>query len=116
METSPQEVLIKYTVKHANGQVLRPVHTKRLRLRHPLTPMVDKNAFYIELHRKTQTQTLGVNRPLDQFQFLLFLAINAFVQVLTGAMKFQGVVTLAASTRIEAAEVDKEAYNRFQNV
>ena len=43
---------------------LRPVHAERLRLRLQLTPMMDENAFYIKLYRKSQTQTLGVNRPL----------------------------------------------------
>ena len=41
---------------------LRPVYTERLRLHLPLAPMMDENAFYIKLYRKTQT--LGVNRPL----------------------------------------------------
>ena len=27
--------------------------------------MIGENAFYIELYRKSQTQTLGVNRPLQ---------------------------------------------------
>ena len=39
---------------------LRPVYTERLR--HPLTSMMDENAFYIILYRKTQT--LSLNRPL----------------------------------------------------
>ena len=47
-----------------NNPTLRPVYTERLRLRLPLTPMMDANAFYIKLYRKTQTQPLGVNRPL----------------------------------------------------
>ena len=29
-----------------------PVYTKRLRLPHPLTPMMDVNAFYIEVYRE----------------------------------------------------------------
>ena len=39
-----------------------PVYTEHLRLRLPLTPMMDEIAFYIKLYRKPQTQTLGVNR------------------------------------------------------
>ena len=49
-------------------------YTKRLRLRLPLTPMIDENAFYIELYRKSQTQTLGINRPL--FLFIRMRAIG----------------------------------------
>ena len=44
--------------------VLRPVYTECLRLRRPLTPMMDENAFYLELYRKTQA--LGVNGPLQE--------------------------------------------------
>ena len=41
----------------------------------PFTPSVcvslmDENAFYIKLYRKTQTQALGVNRPLGYNIFL----------------------------------------------
>ena len=39
-----------------NLGALRPVYTERLRLRLPLAPMMDENAFYIKLYRKTQTQ------------------------------------------------------------
>ena len=47
---------MRYTFRHK----LRPVYTERLRL--PLAPMMDKNAFCNELY--TKTQTLYVNRPL----------------------------------------------------
>ena len=50
---------------------LRPIYTEHLCLRLPLTPMMDENAFYIELYRKTQTQTVGVNRPVDLITLLL---------------------------------------------
>ena len=41
------------------GYRLRSVYTERLR--HPLTLMMDVNAFYIEINRKTQTLSLGEN-------------------------------------------------------
>ena len=44
--------------------MFRPVYTEHLHLRHALTPMMDENALYIELYRKTQT--LSVNRALDE--------------------------------------------------
>ena len=49
---------------------LRPVYTERLRLPHPLTLMMDANAFYIEIYRKTQTFSLGINRPLGSVYLL----------------------------------------------
>ena len=44
---------------------LKPVYTEHLRMRHSLTPMMDANSFYIEMYRKTQTLSLGVNGPLN---------------------------------------------------
>ena len=58
---------------------LRPLYTKRLRLRLPLTPMMDEIAFYIKLYRKTQTQTLGVNRALDLGQMVKNLEKGNFI-------------------------------------
>ena len=61
---------------------LRPVYTKRLRLRLPLTLTLDANAFYIKLYRRTQSQTLGVNRPLQIEPNNIFTADFMFLQVL----------------------------------
>ena len=46
--------------------MLRPVYTERLLLRHPLTLMMDTNASYIEINRKTQTLSVGVIGPLHR--------------------------------------------------
>ena len=46
-------------ISSING-ALKPVYTERWRLRLTLIPMMDENAFYIKLYRKT----LGVNRAL----------------------------------------------------
>ena len=56
-----------------NGD-LRPFCTERLGLHLTLTPIMDENAFYIELYRKTQT--LGVNRPLTVPGVFLRLVLN----------------------------------------
>ena len=49
---------LRLTEKDTDTEIF--VYTEHLRLRLPLTPMTDENAFYIELYKKTQT--LGVNR------------------------------------------------------
>ena len=57
-------------VKTTIGEIqsgLRPVYTEHLRLRHPLTLMVDANAFFIEIYRKMQTLSPDVNGSLDLF-------------------------------------------------
>ena len=48
--------------KRSGDLMSRPVYIEHLR--HPLTLMMDPNAFHIEIYRKTQTLSLGVNGPL----------------------------------------------------
>ena len=55
--------------------------------------MIDENAFYIELYRKTQTQTLGVNRPLF---------------ILTMIMKYEYLIPIRECLHLHASTVARK--------
>ena len=42
-------------------KALKAQFPQAFRMHRPLTLMMDANAFYIEIYRKTKTQSLGVN-------------------------------------------------------